>query len=155
VGPDHSGAGGAGQISLGFINRGFIGARQSGRHARDVADADAGGFGLLATPWGVLAGVEVVSIAVFGRGVGDIGVSALSGRDCSVVRLDRGQTYCAAREAAPAPGPFCTRSLGTVDCWADPGNLPGRYGGVGDAPPPTAAQERYRGAPWPKALTAN
>lgn len=106
-------------------------------------------------PWGVLAGVDVVSIAVFGRGVGDIGVSAVSGRDCSVVRLERGQTYCAAQEAAPAPGPFCTRSLGTADCWEDPGNLPGRYSGVGDAPPPTAAQERYRRARWPKALTAN
>ncbi len=107
------------------------------------------------TPWGVLAGVEVVSVVVFGRGVGDIGVSALSGRDCSVVRLDRGLTYCATREAAQAPGQFCTRSLGTVDCWEDPGNLPGRYSGVGDTPSPMAAQERYRRAPWPKALTAN
>lgn len=106
-------------------------------------------------PWGVLAGVDVVSVAVLGRGVGDIGVSALSGRDCSVVRLERGQTYCAARDVAPVPGVFCTRSLGTVDCWDDPANLPGRYGGVGDAPAPTAAQERYRRAPWPKALTAN
>lgn len=106
-------------------------------------------------PWGVLAGVDVVSVVVFGRGVGDIGVSALSGRDCSVVRLERGQTYCAALEAAPGPGLVCTRSLGTVDCWEDPAKLPGQYSSVGDTPPPTAAQERYRRAPWPKALTAN
>lgn len=106
-------------------------------------------------PWGALAGVELVSIAVFGRGVGDIGISAVSGRDCSVVRLDRGQTYCAPRDTAPAPDVFCTRSLGTADCWEDPAKLPGRYSGVGDTPPSTAAQDRYRSAPWPKALTAN
>ena len=106
-------------------------------------------------PWGALAGADVVSIAVFGRGVGDIGISALSGRDCSVVRLERGQTYCAARDVAPGPGVFCTRSLGTVDCWEDPASLPGGYSGVGDTPLPNAAQERYRRAPWPKALTAN
>lgn len=106
-------------------------------------------------PWGALAGVEVVSVAVFGRGIGDIGVSALSGRDCSVVRLDRGQTYCAPQDVEPAPALFCTRSLGSVDCWEDPAKLPGRYSGVGDAPSLTAAQERYRRAPWPKALTAN
>lgn len=106
-------------------------------------------------PWGALAGVELVSIAVFGRGVGDIGISAVSGRDCSVVRLDRGQSYCAARDTGPAPDVFCTRSLGAVDCWEDPAKLPGRYRGVGDTPPATAAQDRYRSAPWPKALTAN
>ncbi len=106
-------------------------------------------------PWGALAGVEVVSIAVFGRGVGDIGISAVSGRDCSIVRLERGQTYCAARDVEPGPGLVCTRSLGTVDCWEDPAKLPGQYNSVGDTPGPTAAQERYRRAPWPKALTAN
>ena len=106
-------------------------------------------------PWGALAGVEVVSVAVFGRGIADIGVSALSGRDCSIVRLDRGQAYCAPRDVGPAPGLFCTRSLGSVDCWEDPAKLPGHYSGVGDAPLPTSAQERYRLAPWPKALTAN
>ncbi len=106
-------------------------------------------------PWGALLGADLASVAVFGRGIGDIGVSALSGWDCSVVRLDQGHTYCAPRPGPPAPGPFCTRSLGRVDCWEDPAALPGRYPNVGDTPPPTAAQERYRLAPWPKALTAN
>ena len=105
-------------------------------------------------PWAALAGVDLAAIVVFGRSVGDLGVSALSGRDCSVVRLSRRQTYCAPLEGPPLPGPFCTRSLGTVDCWDDPAALPGRYRGVADAPPPTAAQDRYRRAPWPKALTA-
>ena len=106
-------------------------------------------------PWGALAGADVVSIAVFGRSIGDLGVSALSGRDCSLVRLDRGQTYCAPRDGPPAPGSFCTRSIGAVDCWADPANLPGQYRRIGDTPPPTPAQDRHRTAPWPKALTAD
>lgn len=105
-------------------------------------------------PWGALAGAEVASVVVFGRGIGDLAVSAVSGRDCSVVRLDRGQTYCAPRDTPPVPPPFCTRSLGVVDCWVDPAALPGHYRGVADAPDPTPAQDRHRRAPWPKALTA-
>lgn len=105
-------------------------------------------------PWGALVGADLASVVVFGRGIGDIGVSALTGRDCSVVRLERGQTYCAPLDGPPLPGPVCTRSLGVVDCWTDPDKLPGRYRQVADGPAPTPAQERYRRAPWPKALTA-
>lgn len=109
--------------------------------------------GCAAEPVGALAGLEVASVIVFGRGVVDIGVSAVSGRDCSIVRLDRGQTYCAPRDTVPVRGPFCTRSLGVVDCWVSGAIPPGRQE-VADAPAPTAAQERYRRAPWPKALTS-
>ena len=108
-----------------------------------------------ATPVGALAAVEVASVVVFGRGIADIGVSAITGRDCSIVRLDRGLTYCESLETAPALGPFCTRSLGVVDCWSNPEALPGLPREVADGPATTAAQERYRRAPWPKALTAN
>ena len=106
-------------------------------------------------PWAVLGAVDVVSIVVLGRSLGDVGVSAVTGRDCSVVRLDRGQTYCTPRNQPPPPEPFCTRSLGTVDCWANPEVLPGPQRFVADAPPPTEAQDRYRRARWPKALNAN
>jgi hypothetical protein len=90
------------------------------------------------------------SVAVFGRGVIDIGVSAATGRDCSVVRLEQGQTYCTPTDP-PMPERFCTRSLGQPDCWADatPRNRPG----IGDTPPPSPAQERFRTARWPKTLT--
>lgn len=107
------------------------------------------------TPVGALAAVEVASVVVFGRGIVDIGVSAISGRDCSIVRLDRGLTYCEALETGPVAGPFCTHSLGVVDCWIDPAALPGLSREVSDGPAPTATQERYRRAPWPKVLTAN
>lgn len=106
-------------------------------------------------PTGALAVAEVASVVVFGRGIVDIGVSAISGRDCSIVRLDRGLTYCAARDPPPDPGPFCTRSLGVVDCWSNPEALPGLQREVADGPAPSAAQDRYRRAPWPKTLTAS
>jgi hypothetical protein len=93
---------------------------------------------------------DAASVAVFGRGVIDMGVSAVTGRDCSVVRLDKGQTYCAPTDPPP-PERLCTRTLATVDCWPEAAG-PARPG-VGDTPPPNAAQERYRTARWPKSLT--
>ncbi len=105
-------------------------------------------------PTGALAAADIASVVVFGRGIADIGVSAISGRDCSIVRLDRGLTYCAPIEPPPAPGPFCTRSLGVVDCWINPEALPTPQQPVADGPAPTAAQQQYRHARWPKSLTA-
>jgi len=106
-------------------------------------------------PTGALVAADMASVVVFGRGIADIGVSAISGRDCSIVRLDRGLSYCAARDQAPDPGPFCTHSLGAVDCWINPEALPTSQREVADGPAPTPAQERYRHARWPKTLTAD
>jgi len=104
-------------------------------------------------PPGALLAADAASIVVFGRGLVDLGYSAVSGRDCSVVRLDRGQTYCAPR-TEPVRLAYCTRTLGTVDCWASPTAAPLRSRLVEDTPPPTRAQEAYREARWPKSLTA-
>ncbi len=104
-------------------------------------------FGLVATlagcgpavapALGAYAGVEIASIAVFHRALGDIVVSAISGRDCSVVRLDRGLSYCVPIEP-PSPPAYCTRTLGRVECWA---TLPVGAAGVADpAYPATVAQ---------------
>lgn len=98
---------------------------------------------------GVLVGANVATVATFQRSPPDILVSYLTGKDCSIVRLDRGETYCALPDQVRRQ-PFCTRSLGTVDCWADPEHLPGIYRQVGDAPAPLPAQEQWRRAPWPK-----
>lgn len=95
---------------------------------------------------------DIASVTVLGRGIGDIGISAITGRDCSVVRLDAGKTYCAPRIDTPPPQPFCTRSLARVNCWADPYLVPGNQHEVGDTPPPTEDQLRYRAARWPKSL---
>lgn len=103
-----------------------------------------------AVPVTALLAAEGASVAVFGRGLVDIGVSSVSGRDCSIVRLDRGQPYCAII-APPAAERFCTHTLGRADCW-DETSRPGTA--IGDTPPPNAAQLAYRGARWPKSLFA-
>lgn len=105
-------------------------------------------------PTGALIAADVASVVVFGRGIADIGVSAISGRDCSIVRLDRGLTYCAPRDTTPDPVPFCTRSLGVVDCWTNPEALSTLQRQVADTPGPTLAQQEYRHARWPKSLSA-
>jgi hypothetical protein len=102
------------------------------------------------TPVAAIGLADGASVAVFGRSVLDIGVSAITGRDCSVVRLDKGQTYCAPTDP-PLPERFCTRTLAAVDCWTG-AELPTRTG-VGDTPAPNPSQERYRAARWPKSLT--
>ena len=106
-------------------------------------------------PYSSFAGVgaaNVASVAVFGRAVPDLVYSGVTGRDCSVVRLEQNKTYCKGIEPPPAAPPFCTRSLGTVDCWSNPEALndsPVR--GVADGPSTlTPEQEADRTAKWPK-----
>lgn len=99
--------------------------------------------------WAPVVAADVASIAVFHRGLGDLVVSAVSGRDCSVVRLDQGRSYCAAREGPPVPPEFCTRSLGTVDCWFVPALVPNIGREVADQPAATPAQLADRSARWP------
>ena len=99
------------------------------------------------TPGGLLLGIG--SIATIGRTPVDALLSIVSGRDCSVMWLDKGQSYC--REPEPPPGEpaFCTRSLGQVDCWKDASALPGHPRGVADGPTKlTPAQERDRTKGW-------
>jgi hypothetical protein len=101
---------------------------------------------------GVVAGVDAASVVVLGRALPDIGTSAITGKDCSVVRLDSGLAYCAPREHLPGAPPFCTQTLGSVQCWANPeafGLLPHD---IADSPALTADQKRNVAARWPKSL---
>lgn len=103
-------------------------------------------------PTAAVAGAEVASVAVFGRGIGDIAISGVTGRDCSIVRLEQGHSYCKPPEPPPLAPPLCTRSLGVVDCWANPAALNGPPPrGVADGPSTlTPEQEQDRTARWPK-----
>ena len=103
-------------------------------------------------PAQALAAAEVASVAVLGRGVVDIGVSAVTGRDCSVVRLDRRQPYCAPRERLPEAPPFCTRTLAGVQCWTDPEHFASAAHTIVDTPALSAEQVQQVTARWPKAL---
>ena len=90
------------------------------------------------------------SVAAIGRTPVDAVISLVTGKDCSVVRLDQGKTYCRPVEPKPEPPAFCTRSLGVVNCWQDPENLADRPAGVADGPATlTPEQEADRVRRWP------
>jgi hypothetical protein len=98
---------------------------------------------------GAAAAAGVGSVVVIGRTPVDAVVSLASGRDCSVVRLDRGLGYCRPQEPPPAPPPYCTRSLGRVDCWREPPLAIPLQRGVADGPEAlTAEQEAHRTRRW-------
>jgi len=99
----------------------------------------------------VVGGANLASVMVFGRGVPDLAYSAITGKDCSVVRMEEGKSYCRPTEPAPTAPPYCTRSLGVVDCWASPDLLPAPAPrGVADGPNTlTPEQEADRTRRWP------
>jgi hypothetical protein len=93
---------------------------------------------------------NVGSVATIQRTPMDAMYSLVTGRDCSVVRLDEGKTYCRPVEPKPEPPPFCTRTLGSITCWKDPATVPGQPRGVADGPSGlTAEQEADRVRRWP------
>ncbi len=104
------------------------------------------------TVFPVYAGLGL-DVAIFHRTAPDLVYSAVTGRDCSLVRLDRGESYCRPVELPVPPQPYCTRSLGTVDCWAHPElmvNLPPE---VAQGPRAlTPEQNSARLARWPADL---
>jgi hypothetical protein len=103
-----------------------------------------------AEPMGALAAANAASVVVFQRAIPDLVVSAITGKDCSVVRLEQDKSYCRPQEAAPARPPYCTRSLGKVDCWSNPEKLPGPPREVADGPRTlTPEQEANRTRLWP------
>lgn len=103
-----------------------------------------------ATGLGLAGAVTVGSVATIGRTPVDAVVSVIAGRDCSAVRLDRGESYCRPAEPPPAPTPYCTRSRGSVDCWTSPPLALPYPRGVADQPAElTASQEAHRTRRWP------
>ena len=111
-------------------------------------------LGLAGCETAAIAGgaAEAASVILVGRGMADIGVSAVTGKDCSIVRLDQGLNYCAPRERPPPPPPFCTMTLGVAQCWADPERFAVLPHQLADAPSPNAEQARNINARWPKSL---
>lgn len=99
---------------------------------------------------GAFAAANAASVVVFARSIPDLVISTVTGRDCSVVRLDQGKPYCRPQEPPPEQPTYCTHSLGVVDCWINPEALPGSPPQVADGPSVlTPAQEAYRTRRWP------
>jgi hypothetical protein len=98
-----------------------------------------------------LLAVSLGPIPVIQRTPFDAVWSIHTGQDCSVVRWDKGLSYCRPVELPPVPPPFCSRSLGGVDCWADPASLGNRPREMADgARSLTPAQEAHRTRTWPE-----
>ncbi len=103
-----------------------------------------------ATPFVAVAAAGAASIAIIGRTPIDAVYSLASGRDCSIVHLDLGDSYCAHPAPPPKAPEVCTRTLGTPDCFTDPAFLPDHPTPLADgATQLTPAQEKNRTASWP------
>lgn len=103
----------------------------------------------LVEPAGAFVAASAAAVPVFGRSVPDMLYSGLTGRDCSMIRLEQGKSYCRPIEPPPEVPIVCTRSLGVPDCWANPEALGPDVHAIADAPKPTPEQEAYRTRGWP------
>jgi hypothetical protein len=94
--------------------------------------------------------VTAGSLPLFHRTPVDMVVSAISGRDCSLVYLDMRQQYCRPKEHVPEQPQFCTRSLGVADSWEDPSALHNKPREIADGPRSLSPeQDADRKRCWP------
>ncbi len=98
---------------------------------------------------GVSVAASAGSIATIQRSPVDAVYSLITGRDCSIVRLDEGKSYCRPVDPPPEKPRFCTHSLAVANCWADPATLSDHPTSLADSPAMTAEQEAYRVRKWP------
>lgn len=68
-------------------------------------------------PWMTVEGVSLLTTE---KAVEDHIFSAYSGKDCSAIRVERGETYCREDELNPTPVVHCYRTLGDVTCYEKP-----------------------------------
>jgi hypothetical protein len=102
------------------------------------------------TAAGIAVGANVLALTTIHRTVPDAVISLLSGKDCSMVRLDENKSYCRAPHPIPPPPPYCTRTLGDVTCWRDPQDLPDHAPQVAEgAQTLSSAQLANRDRRWP------
>lgn len=67
-----------------------------------------------------IAVIEGGSIVATEKAVEDHIFSAYSGKDCSAVRVEKGETYCKEDEPNPTAGIHCYRTLGDITCYSQP-----------------------------------
>ena len=80
------------------------------------------------TSWAVFDGISVMSTK---KTMEDHIISISSGKNCSILRRERGLTYCREDEAIPVKTVYCYRTLGRVTCYDKPDPHKGRHQEVG------------------------
>ncbi len=80
----------------------------------------------------VAGAVHAGSLVATGKLPEDHLAGLLTGMDCSAVRYEQRRPWCIPQPGPAPQPPYCTRSLGAVDCWATP--PPGAARGVADPP---------------------
>ena len=91
----------------------------------------------------VSGAVHAGSLVATGKLPEDHLAGLLTGMDCSAVRYEQRRPWCIPQPGPAPQPPYCTRSLGAVDCWATP--PPGAARGVADPP---AVAEGVTPRPW-------
>lgn len=83
---------------------------------------------------GTFFAVEGASVVASDKTASDHVVSLFSGKDCSIVRTERGLSYCAEDEVFIEPRVFCYQTLGSVSCYdrPDPRRSPDQLIGQND-----------------------
>lgn len=72
----------------------------------------------MVAPYAMIDGAVVVGTE---KTMADHAISLASGKDCSLVRIERGLTYCKEDEiAGPRPNLYCYRELAGVTCYSTP-----------------------------------
>ena len=84
------------------------------------------------------AQLEGVSVVVTQKPFTDHIVSFFSGKNCSTIRREQGQTYCEEDELQPgAAKVYCYRAIGGVTCYYRPDPFEGQsYKPLEETPPP-------------------
>ncbi len=84
------------------------------------------------------AQVEGATTIATEKPLSDHFVSFMSGKNCSTIRREKGQTYCEEDELrSAAPKVYCYRSIGGVNCYDRPDPFDGQtYQPLEETPPP-------------------
>ncbi|MBM3565110.1 MAG: hypothetical protein FJX42_03235 [Alphaproteobacteria bacterium] len=90
------------------------------------------------------AQVEGVSTVVTEKPLSDHIVSFFSGKNCSVIRREKGQTYCEEDELKTTQAKvYCYKTLGAVNCYDRPDPFDGQsYKTLEETPPPPRPRVR-------------
>jgi hypothetical protein len=91
---------------------------------------------------GCVAAIGAGTVAATDKTPVDHLVSLVTGKDCSVVRQNRGLTYCAEDEVTPPVTVHCYPTLGEVSCYAEPDPFPGGQRELGSAQAVAAKSRR-------------